>query len=189
MQTLARRRGGDPTDQLSKLREIDVTPHVLVAQLRFARSEFVRGLDGVSAEDGVRRVLPLNSLGWMVGHLANQEHGYWVRLAQQTDVAPGLPDLAGTGRPASTPPLHEMWTVWRTVTATADAYLDTLTPKLLETFFRRRDVPLAENVGTLLLRTTYHYWYHTGEAAAVRQVLGHTDLPQFVGDMTAAAYR
>jgi uncharacterized damage-inducible protein DinB len=165
-----------------------VTPDLLVTQLRFARSEFVRGLDGVSAEDGIRRVLPLNSLGWMVGHLANQEHRYWVGLAQQKDLAPGLHDLVGTGRPASTPPLDEMWTAWRTVTAAADGYLDTLTPELLETYLRRGDRPLTENVGTLLLRTIYHYWYHTGEAAAVRQVLGHTGLPQFVGDMAAAAY-
>ncbi len=30
-------------------------PHLLVSQLHFARSEFVRGLEGVSAEDAVRR--------------------------------------------------------------------------------------------------------------------------------------
>ncbi len=29
----------------------------------------------------------------------------------------------------------------------------------------------------------YHYWYHLGEAHAIRQMLGHTGLPQFVGDM------
>ena len=46
--------------------------HPLVAQLRFARSEFVRGLDGVSEADGLVRQLPMNSLGWMVGHMANQ---------------------------------------------------------------------------------------------------------------------
>jgi hypothetical protein len=41
----------------------------------------------------------------------------------------------------------------------------------------------------LLHRNLYHYWYHTGEAAAIRQMLGHTDLPQFVGDMSQAFYR
>jgi hypothetical protein len=53
-------------------------PHLLVAQLRFARSEFARGLAGVSDEDARRRLMPLNCLSWMVGHLANQEHRYWV---------------------------------------------------------------------------------------------------------------
>ena len=41
----------------------------------------------------------------------------------------------------------------------------------------------------MLMRTIYHYWFHTGEAAAVRQLLGHTGLPEFVGDMSAATYR
>jgi len=163
--------------------------HPLATQLRFARSEFVRGLDGVSAADAVRRVPPMNCLSWMVGHLTDQEHRYWVSLAQQQDLAPGLNALVGYGRPASTPPLEEMWAVRRTVTAAADEYLDSLTPEIMKTFFQRDGRPLDESVGTLLLRNVFHYWYHTGEAAAVRQVLGHTDLPEFVGDMEAAAYR
>ena len=34
----------------------------------------------------------------------------------------------------------------------------------------------------------YHYWFHTGEAHAIRQQLGDGELPQFVGDMSAAMY-
>ena len=166
-----------------------MTPHLLVAQLRFARSEFVRGLEGVSAEDGVRRVLPMNCISWMVGHLANQEHRYWVMLARQKNLTPGLNDLVGFGKPASTPPLDEMWAVWRKVTAAADAYLDSLTPEILQTFLLRDGKPVDESVGTLLMRNTYHYWYHTGEAAAVRQLLGHKGLPDFVGEINVSAYR
>jgi DinB superfamily len=164
-------------------------PHLLVTQLRFARSELVRGLDGVSEADGVRRLQPMNSISWMVGHLANQEHRYWVVWAQGKDVAPGLHDRVGYGKPASTPPLREMWAVWRTVTAAADAYLDTLTSALLETHLARDGAPVAESVGTLLMRNLFHYWFHVGEAAAVRQMLGHTNLPDFVGDMREAPYR
>ncbi|MBE3039181.1 MAG: DinB family protein, partial [Chloroflexi bacterium] len=51
--------------------------HLLVTQLRFARSEFVRCLDGIPAEDAVRRMGPMNSISWMVGHLSNQENTYW----------------------------------------------------------------------------------------------------------------
>jgi len=166
-----------------------MTPHLLVAQLRFARSEFVRGLEGVSAQDAVRRLLPMNCLSWMVGHLANQEQRYWVGLAQQKTVVPGLNERFGYGRPASTPPLDEMWAVWRKVTAAADEYLDTLTPASMPVFLLHEGKPVEESVGTLLMRNCYHYWYHTGEAAAARQLLGHKDLPDFVGDMDAAAYR
>ena len=103
--------------------------HLLVTQLRFARGEFVRAFEGVSPEDARRRIMPMNSLGWIVGHLANQEHRYWVMFAQQKNLAPELYDLVGYGKPASTPALDEMWQVWRTVTAAADAYLETLTPR------------------------------------------------------------
>ncbi len=164
-------------------------PHLLVAQLRFARSEFARGLEGVTDEEARRRFMPMNCISWMVGHLANQEHRYWVGLAQQKDIAPGLVDLVGYGKPASTPPLEEMWAIWRKVTAAADEFLETLTPETLQVFMKRNGKPVDESTGTLLMRNIYHYWYHTGEAAAVRQMLGHTNLPEFVGEINTAAYR
>src|SRR5215203_131044 len=156
--------------------------HPLVIQLHFARREFLRGLEGVDPDDGVRRILPLNSISWMVGHVANQEHRYSVRLAQARDIAPGLQDRVGTGEPPSTPPLDEMLAVSRTITTAGDEYLEALTPEKLTTFFGRDRRPVGESVGTLLHRNTYHYWFHAGEVAAVRQVLGHTELPEFVGD-------
>jgi hypothetical protein len=164
-------------------------PHLLVAQLRFSRSEFVRGLVGVTEKEAIHRLMPMNCISWMVGHLANQEHRYWVIFAQQKNVAPNLLELVGYGRPASTPPLGEMWAAWHKVTETADEFLDTLTPANLQTYLLRDGKPVDESVGTLLLRNIYHYWYHTGEAAAVRQMLGHTHLPEFVGDINTAAYR
>jgi len=36
---------------------------------------------------------------------------------------------------------------------------------------------------------TYHYWYHLGESQAIRRLLGHTELPVFVGDINRAPYR
>jgi len=162
--------------------------HPLVTQIRFARSEFVRCLAGVSEDDAQKRILPMNSLGWIVGHMANQENRFWVMLAQGDNVAPGLNDQVGFGKPASTPPLAEMWSVWRTATAQADRYLDTLTPTILQTHLLRDSKPVPESVGTMLQRKLYHYWYHTGEAAAIRQMLGHTNLPDFVGDMSHALY-
>jgi uncharacterized damage-inducible protein DinB len=164
-------------------------PHLLVAQLRFTRSEFVRALAGVSEEDATRRLMPMNCLSWMVGHLANQKHRYWVILSQQKNVAPDLNVLVGYGKPASTPPLKDMWAAWKKVTAVADEYLDTLMSETLQGYFLRDGKPVDESIGTLLMRNIYHYWYHTGEASAVRQMLGHPNLPEFVGDINVAAYR
>jgi hypothetical protein len=163
--------------------------HPLVSQLRFTRSEFVRCLDGVSAEDAVRRLEPMNCISWIVGHLAAQEHYLWVETAQGRNLAPGLYPLVGYGRPASTPPLDEMWDVWHEITGAADEFLDTLTPEGLQRHLERGGRVLEESVGTLLLRNRYHYWFHTGEAHAIRQMLGHGELPQFVGNMSKAAYR
>ncbi len=163
--------------------------HLLVEQLRFARSELARCLAGVSEEDAQRRLEPMNCLSWIVGHLATQENAYWVLMAQGEKIAPGLHKIVGHGSGPGTPLLAEMWAAWRAVTAAADRYLDTLTPQQMATHLIWKGEPRPENVGTMLLRNIYHYWFHIGEAHAIRQQLGHQDLPEFVGDMSAAAYR
>lgn len=162
--------------------------HALVRSLRFARQEFLRGLADVPAEEGQRRFGSINSLGWIIGHLANQENFYWVYLAQGERLHPKLRKLVGTGQPASTPPLDEMWTAWREITAAADRYLDSLTESTLTQSLTFNNAPWPENIGTLLLRNTHHYWFHLGEGMAIRQLLGHNDLPQFVGDMSSGNY-
>lgn len=162
--------------------------HPLVDQLRFARSEWQRALEGVSDEDARRRLTPMNSISWMVGHLAWQENRYWLQAAQGQDVAPHLDALVGYGKPATTPPLDEMWSAWRTVTEAADVYLDTLTIEALDSYYQWRGKDISDSVGTLLQRVIYHYWYHTGEAMAIRQMLGHTNLPEFVGSFSEQAH-
>ena len=47
--------------------------------------------------------------------------------------------------------------------------------------------PQPRTWGSVLQRVIYHYWYHTGESLAIRQMLGQTDLPQFVGDLDSQA--
>jgi len=162
----------------------------LVEQLRFTRSEFVRGLEGVSPEEARRRFEPMNCISWIVGHLAAQENAFWVLWAQGQELWPDLNALVGYGSPPSRPPLQEMWRVWREITHAADAFLDTLTAKMLPTHLEWGGKPLRESIGTMLHRNVYHYWYHLGEAHAIRQMLGQAGLPQFVGDIgIKAPYR
>lgn len=164
--------------------------HNLVNQLRFARGEFRRVMEGVSAADGERRLPPMNCLSWMVGHLANQEQFYWVAAAQERILFPELNDLFGFGKPAATPPWEEMWATWEQVTAAADDFLEGIRDEDLARFLSFRGKTLRENVSSMLLRNTYHYWFHIGEGHALRQQLGHPDLPQFVAaDMSAAAWQ
>lgn len=82
-----------------------------------------------------------------------------------------------------------MWQAWQAVTELADPFLDTLTTaQLQETSCTGDDEePTLSTAGSLLLRVIYHYWYHTGEILAIRQLLGHTDLAEFVGDLDTQA--
>ncbi len=164
--------------------------HPLVDQLRFARSEFQRGLECVGAEDARRRLLPMNCISWNVGHLAAQEQSYWLFLAQDTTPLPEVARAYRYGAPASTPSLDEMWAAWQTVTTAADPWLDAVTDEILLTPVAREGFSPAATFGSLLLRVIYHYWYHTGENAAIRQQLGHANLPDFVGNIDdEAPYR
>jgi hypothetical protein len=157
--------------------------HPLVTQLRFARNEFVRGFEGVPPEDAVRRIEPMNTLSWTVGHLANQEQFLWLLMAQGRVLEPDLYVKVGTGHPAGAVGWEEMWDAWRAITAAADEYLDTLTPEMLSAHLEYDGKPWREDIGTTLLRNTYHYWFHLGEAYALREMLGHTGLPGYVGRM------
>jgi Protein of unknown function (DUF664) len=161
--------------------------HPLVEQVRFARSELVRGLDGVTDEEARKRFGSMNCISWIVGHLADQEQRYWLQLAQGEIIVPELNEQVGYGKPASTPPLDEMWIDWRRITKASDPYLDALKIPDLQSHYVYNGERRGESVGTLLLRVMGHYWFHLGEALAIRQMLGHTDLPQFVGDIGANA--
>ena len=163
-------------------------PILLVTQLKFARSELVRCLDSVTDTEARKRFEPMNSISWIIGHLANQENYYWVRMAQGRRILPELKDLVGYGRPPSTPPLEDMWHAWRSVTSTADTYLEPLSTDKLTTYLGIGSRQHSEDVGTMLMRNIYHYWFHIGEAYAIRQMLGHRDLPDFVGSMAEANY-
>jgi hypothetical protein len=162
-------------------------PHPLVEQLRFARAEFQRGLEGVTPVEAQERFLPMNCISWNVGHLTWQEQRYWLSLLQGQTPYPDINGQFANGAPACTPQLDEILDLWRKVTALADPFLDTLTTEQLQADIIRDGQKLWFTAGNLLLRTTYHYWYHTGENEAIRQMLGHTNRPQFVGDIDTEA--
>ncbi len=81
--------------------------------------------------------------------------------------------------------------MWQAAVDAVDPYLDSLTTPILLTYLTRDNgQPVDENLGTMIRRTTYHYWYHLGESQAIRQMLGHAGLPVFVGDIgDEAPYR
>ncbi len=163
--------------------------HTMVEQLRFTRSELLRCLDGMSEQEASVHHGQMNCISWTVGHLAAQENNYFVFLAQGKVVQPELRKTCGYGSPRSTPKLADMWAAWHEVTAQADVFLDTLTTAKLLEHFQWKGKPLDDSIGTMLYRAIYHYWYHLGEMHAMRQMLGHRDLQQFVGDQGDAVFK
>ncbi|MFN8443792.1 MAG: DinB family protein [Caldilineaceae bacterium] len=160
--------------------------HPLIDQLRFTRSEWLRALEGVSDEDARKRFLPMNSISWTIGHLAWQEQRYWLTFAQGQTPISELNKQVGYGRPATTPPLEEMLGAWRIITQAADPWLDGVTTEKLQEQIEIRGWTTT-TYGSLLLRVIYHYWYHIGEIMAIRQQLGHGNLPEFVGNIDQEA--
>lgn len=162
--------------------------HPLVLQLKFTRSEFKRALKGLSETEASKRLLPMNCISWNVGHLAWQEQRYFVFFGQGKMLHPEVQELFAYGSPASTPSLKEMLSIWKEITKAADPWLETLdSNKLREQVIKKDGTSIQRIYGSMLQRTIYHYWYHTGENLAIRQMLGHTDLPQFVGNIDRQA--
>ena len=165
-------------------------PHPLVLQLRFTRAEFLRGVRGVPAEDAKRRLGPMNSLSWNVGHLAWQEQRYFLTRGQGITPYPDIQEAFAYGAPGTTPELARTLKAWRAITAAADPWLDEVTTATLLEEPLSRGRPIGTTFGNLLQRVIYHYWYHTGENQAIRQQLGHARLPQYVGNIDdEAPYR
>jgi hypothetical protein len=160
--------------------------HPRVDQLRFARTEWQRGLADLSEADAAVRLMPMNSISWMVGHMAWHERLCWMRRARGLKVEPIL-DAFATGRPASTPSFAEMQAAWDRIVANADPYLDGMTTIDLERPLEHDPRASAPPAGSQLQYVTYHYWAHIGEVSAVRQILGHTGLAEYVADFTPEA--
>jgi uncharacterized damage-inducible protein DinB len=161
--------------------------HPLVSQLRFTRSEFLRAVKGVGDDDARKRILPMNCISWNIGHLAWQEQRYFLHFGQGKMLLREIDRSFANGAPASTPPLEEVLSAWHAITAAADPWLDTLTSAKLQKQPIINGKPVARIYGNLLQRVIYHYWYHIGENLAIRQQLGHSRLPQFVGAIDSKA--
>jgi len=151
--------------------------HTLVEMLYLSRKEFERNLEGLSDEDARTVIEPMNCISWIIAHVANQHHVFFVAWTQGRDIDSRYAHY-GYGQPASQPPLDEALNLWRDACNDSDEWLQAVTDvKLLET-------PSAtslegENFGALLVRCLFHTWCHLGEISSIRQIMGHKP-PQFV---------
>jgi len=59
--------------------------HTLVEMLYITRKEFERNLRGLTDEDARKRIEPMNCISWIIAHVANQHHSYFVAWPQGKD--------------------------------------------------------------------------------------------------------
>jgi hypothetical protein len=154
----------------------------IINQLNFTRAEFRKGFEGVPEKDGAQRMMPINCISWIVGHLAWHEQYYWLTRAQGIILVPEIIDEVGYKKPASTPSLKEMISYWEKITKASNGYLISLKESDLMKHMVVKGKELPFNIGTMISRVIYHYWYHNGEMQAIRQLMNHPDLPDFVSD-------
>src|SRR5258706_11601179 len=141
--------------------------HPLVDQLRFTRSEWLRGLAGISEEDGARRFGPMNCISWTVGHLAWHEQRSFLQRPQGIVLIPQLNELFAYGAPANTPSFKELIEAWHTITKAADPYLDSLTTEILLTDLLLDGEAAGQTLRPSLRRITNHLSYPTGGTYAI----------------------
>ena len=162
--------------------------HLLVEMQHVTRKEFLRGLTGqrpdggtrpLSDEDARRRIEPMNCISWIIGHMAHQEHVFFVAWPKGMPSEPQYQPFA-FGGPPSQPPLEEVMALWRAACEAADALLHAADEESLRQPIIAPDpAGMRENLGMLITRNIFHYWSHIGEISAIRQMLGHRP-PQFV---------
>ena len=161
--------------------------HPLVSQFIFACDEFDRTLAGLTHEDANKRLSPSNSIAWMIAHVTSHLHFVFLQAGQGENRFPELRQIVKA--PDEATDLADLLSMWRDIRHTAAEFLKDATPEMLDSHFQWNGKDMPESVGTSILRINNHVWYHNGEIQVIRQQLGHTDLPQFVGDLSGVLYQ
>ena len=147
----------------------------------------MRALRGVGDEAGARHFGQMNSIGWIVGHLAWQEQRYLLYRPQGVMLREDIQKDFTTGGPMSTPSLAETLAAWRSIIKASEPFLDQLTTQKLLVDLPLNGKKSGQTQGDAIRRMTYHYWFHIGEILAIRQQLGGKGLPEYVGSIEARA--
>jgi hypothetical protein len=142
----------------------------------FTTDEVERGLEALTESDATVRVKKadgssMNAISWTVAHIA----GHWLHRPEH------LARFAFQSADSTPPSLAEAINWLREGRSFTEQWLGRATPELMARI-PPGNVTGGESVGTALLRATLHTWFHTGEINAVRQMLGHREIP-YVGQM------
>ncbi|MCC6236831.1 MAG: DinB family protein [Dehalococcoidia bacterium] len=143
-----------------------------------AREAFLVVAEGVPVPAQRGAFDRLNSGGWIVAHIAEQEDQYWSVHAQLLEADPWLAEAhVRFGDPASQPPYPEALAALRAALARGTPYLESLTAERLAEVVRRSRIPERgdQRVQDLLLLQGTHLYALAGELAAISSLAGGED--------------
>ena len=162
--------------------------HHLVRKVQHVRKELRRAIEGMSVADMERSVAGVNSIRWIIGHLAWQEQRYWVGGRGLPLIVEHLADY-GYGKPVpeNGEDFETVFGQWEAVTRASDDWLESLGEQDLREFPATGEIHKGENIGTMLMRVIGHYYVHIGQITAVRKILSY-NVPPFVGRQDGAFF-
>ena len=149
-------------------------------------AEYERSLDGVMDDEAVVRLrkadgAEMNSISWTMGHVSiGWLFASHLISGEQPDYGGRI--FFGANADPTPPTLDDMEAMRARAGELLEGSLAVLSPEVLAS--KRETGPLAdETIGTQLMRTVLHTWFHIGEINAIRQMLGHSEI-DFVGAMS-----
>ncbi len=159
-------------------RGADPRPPRLVRLLWDAWDELDRVAAALPAPGRARPIGRLNAGGWIVAHVAAQQHAYWCAGAQGLEADPWLAVHAvGFGDEPSAPAFGEALAAFGRVRASATPWLRSLREAELDRrTVRPAGADAGRSAGDLLVRSAAHVFAHAGELSAIASLVGAPDL-------------
>ena len=145
-----------------------------------------RALKGLSEEDAIRATVAheLHQLEHWASGLAGT--ALFLYYGQGLMPFPEVQEAFAYGAPASTPPLRQVLNYWRKITSAADPWLKSLSTQKLQEQVIKMVSPSSACSATCSSGQSIITGQRS-ENLAIRQMLGHTGLPDFVGNIDRLA--
>ena len=155
----------------------------------FALMHFEYFLDSLTDAEARRRLrkedgTEMNAISWIVGHVS------WQWTVHALAAAPGpderlerlLADHQGFGNRGgridpTPPPLAEVRALLRRTREASRWVIDATDADFDREGREGFRHPSGQNQGSLLMRAVLHTWAHGGEINAIRQMMGHSEIP------------
>ena len=126
---------------------------VVTDMLRLTCKEFDRNLAGLNDDDARKRIEPMNCISWIIAHVANQHHTFFVAWQQEKAAETRFLPY-GYGSPASQSHLEEALSLWHDATGDTEVWLKSVTNEKLKEL-PATSSPESENNGALMVPVSY----------------------------------